>query len=249
LTHESDSVPGVANRVIGKFSDRIAISYNRARRYFVEGKLLLTGNPVIEEINQGSKEAFIEKVGLTESRPIMLVIGGSQGAQNINIAIARFLPKLLKHVQVVHQTGEKNYEETIRMAREVGVKEGRGGYFPFTFFNTKDLSNAYSAADIVISRAGANSISEIASNKKPVILIPLPTAANNHQSMNAYELVEAGGAVALEENNLVENIFLQNIEKILHEEGFADKLIKNIEKFYHFDAADKIAKGLKDITS
>lgn len=249
LTHESDSVPGIANRIIGKFSQRIAISYPRARRYFVESKLLLTGNPIRREITQGSKEAFFQKVGLTESKPVILVSGGSQGAQSVNEAIAKTLPELLKRAQIIHQTGENNYKTAVHQARSVGVKEGHGGYFPFPFFDLEDMKNAYASADLVISRAGANSISEIAANNKPAILIPLPHAANNHQSMNAYALAEVGGAIVLEESNLGEHILLQNVDKILREEGFADKLVENIGGFYHSDAADKIAQGLVEIAS
>ncbi len=249
LTHESDSVPGIANRIIGSFSQRIAISYPRARRYFVESKLLLTGNPIRKEINQGDKEAFFQKLGLTESKPVIFVSGGSQGAQSINEAITKSLPELLKRAQIVHQTGEKNYDIVIHQARDVGVKEGHGGYFPFPFFNLEDMKNVYAAADLVISRAGANSISEIAANRKPAILVPLPSAANNHQSMNAYSLAEVGGAIVLEESNLTEHILLQNVDKVLREEGFADKLVENMEGFYHSDAADKIADGLMEIAA
>jgi len=247
LTHESDSVPGMANRIIGKLSQRIAISYPRAKRYFVESKVLLTGNPIRKEISQGNKELFFKKLGLTESKPVIFVLGGSQGAQGVNEAIAKSLPELLKLAQVVHQTGKKNYKTAIHKAREVGIKEGHGGYFPFSFFELEDMKNAYASADIVISRAGANSISEIAANKKPTILIPLPSAANNHQSMNAYALAEAGGAIVLEENNLGEHMLIQNVDKILNKENFANKLVENISGFYHADAADKIADGLLGI--
>jgi UDP-N-acetylglucosamine--N-acetylmuramyl-(pentapeptide) pyrophosphoryl-undecaprenol N-acetylglucosamine transferase len=249
LTHESDSVPGVANRIIGKFSQRIAISYPRAKRYFVESKLLLTGNPVRKEINQGDKSVILKKLGLTESKPVILVLGGSQGAQGINKAIAKSLPELLKRAQVIHQTGEGNYKAAIHQAREVGIKEGHGGYFPVPFIELEDMKNNYAVADVVISRAASTSISEIAANKKPAILIPLPTAANNHQSMNAYALAEVGGAVVLEESNLGEHMLLENLDKILNEEGFADKLVENIEGFYHVDAVDKITAGLKEIAS
>jgi len=249
LTHESDSIPGMANRIIGKFSQRIAISYPRAKRYFVESKLLLTGNPVRKGINQGDRNVFFEKLGLTESKPVIFVSGGSQGAQGINEAIAKSLPELLKRVQIIHQTGENNYKTAIHQAREVGIKEGHEGYFPFPFFDFEDMRNVYAVADLVISRAGANSISEVAANNKAVILIPLSSAANNHQSMNAYALAEVGGAIVLEENNLGKHMLIQKVDKILHEENFATKLVENIGGFYHPDAADKIAEGLIEIAN
>lgn len=249
LTHESDSIPGIANRVIGKFSQRIAISYPRAKRYFVDSKVLLTGNPVREEIKKGNKEVFFKKIGLTESRPVILVMGGSQGAQGINEAIVRSLPDILKRAQIIHQTGANNYDDIIHLARKFGIKEGHDGYFPFPFLELDDMKNAYAASNLVISRAGANSIAEIAANNKPAILVPLPSAANNHQSMNAYALAEVGGAIVLEENNLGEHILLQKIDRILQDNDFTNKLIENIGRFYHSDAADKIADGLIELSN
>ena len=247
LTHESDSVPGIANRIVGKFSSRIAISYPRTKRYFVESKTFLTGNPVRDSINKGNKEVCLKKFNLTESRPIILVLGGSQGAQKINEVITSMLNELLEVTQVIHQTGERNYKETIHNARSVGIKEGRRGYVPVPFLELEDLKNSLAGADIVISRAGANSISEIAANKKPTILIPLATAANNHQKMNAYALSEEGGAIVLEETNLGKHLLLQKINKIFQDEDLRKNLSNNIVSFYHPDASEKIAEGLLEL--
>lgn len=247
LTHESDAMPGLANRIIGKLSQRIAISYPSTKKYFPADKILLTGNPVREDINKGDKNAFIEKFKLTESRPIILVLGGSQGAQNINIAVTTVLNELLKLAQIIHQTGEEKYTQTIKMARAVGIKEGRDGYHPIPFLDSTDMRNALSAADIIISRAGANSISEIAANGKPAIFIPLPTAANNHQGMNAYFITEKGGAIVLEESNIGRNMLIARIEDILKDNVLREKLSKNIQEFYHADASGKIAQGVLDL--
>ena len=247
LTHESDSIPGIANRIIGKFSDKIAVSYPRAKRYFVEKKTYLTGNPIREELLNGSKEECLKKFNLSESRPIVLVLGGSQGAQKINLAIANALNELLKITQIIHQTGEGNYKETIHYSRETGVKEGRRGYCPVPFLGVDDLKDALAGADIVISRAGAGSIAEIAANGKPAILIPLKNSANNHQNMNAFALSEVGGAIVLEENNLGEHILKQKIEKILNDNELRQRLSENIKKFYHPEATDKIVEGLIEL--
>ncbi len=249
LTHESDAMPGLANKIIGKMSERVAISYPSTRKYFSEHKILLTGNPVRNDINKGDKNVFIEKFGLTQSRPIILILGGSQGAQNINIAVTNVINELLKIGQVIHQTGESKYEETIKMARHMGVKEGRGGYHPVPFFDLTDMKNALSAADVIISRAGANSISEIAANGKPAIFIPLPTAANNHQGMNAYFITEKAGAIVLEESNIGRNMLIAKVEKILNDNELKEKLSKNIQEFYHADASEKIAQGVLELAS
>jgi len=247
LTHESDSIPGLSNRLIGALSDRIAISYPKTRRYFSESKILLTGNPIRDDINQGDKKVFLEKFNLTQSRPVILILGGSQGAQNINQAIVAVLPDLVKIGQIIHQTGEAKYKEAVKSAREVGIKENRDGYYPIPFIESEEMKDALAVADIVISRAGANSISEIAANKKPAILIPLSSAANNHQGMNAYSLAENGGAVVLEESNIGKNMLIKRIHDLLQDEELRKKLSENIGNFYHPDAADKLAQGIIDL--
>jgi len=249
LTHESDSVPGVANRVIGSMSDRIAISYPSTRRYFSEKKVFLTGNPVRDDIDKGDKNNFLKKYNLTESRPLILVLGGSQGARNINVAITATLAELVKICQVIHQTGELKYEETVKMARESGIKENRDGYYPIPFIESSEMKDVLAAADVVISRAGANSISEIAANGKPAILIPLPSAANNHQGMNAYYLAENSSAIVLEESNLGRNMLVQKIESLLNDRELRERISENIKEFYHADAPDKIAQGIIDLVN
>ncbi|MDH4330477.1 MAG: undecaprenyldiphospho-muramoylpentapeptide beta-N-acetylglucosaminyltransferase [Candidatus Moranbacteria bacterium] len=247
LTHESDSIPGISNRIIGKLSRRVAISYPRARRYFLESKVLLTGNPIREGINQGSKEKARQKLGLTEIKPVTLILGGSQGAQNINKAVTDVLPELLKSSQVIHQTGPIGYDEVVRRAAVAGIKAGREGYHPVPFIEAQDLSDFFAVADLVISRAGSNSISEIAANKKVALLIPLSNSANNHQSMNAYELAEAGGALVLEESNLGRHIVMEKINKLLTDTNLRSSMSKNIQPFYHSDATDKIITGIMDM--
>jgi len=247
FTHESDSVPGLANRMIGAVSDRIAISFPRTRRYFAESKVLLTGNPIRDDINQGDKEIFRKRFNLTESQPVILILGGSQGARNINEAIVAILDELLKLGQIIHQTGKSNYKEVIKKARAVGVKEGRDGYYPIEFINPNEMKDVLVVADVVVSRSGSNSISEIAANGKPAILIPLPSAANNHQSMNAYSIAEKGGAIVLEESNIGRNMLRSKIEKILSDKELREKMSRNIKEFYHLDATEKIARGIIDL--
>ncbi len=246
LIHESDSRPGIANTILGKFADRIAISYARAKEYFLASKVVLTGNPLRKSVVQGDPQKAREKFSLTESKKNIVVLGGSQGAQIINNKILEILPSLLHRYEVIHQTGERNYKEVLKKAGEMGVKAGREGYHPIPFLE-EGYYDLISAADLVISRAGANSISDIAANKKPAILIPIEKSANNHQRMNAYSLAEAGGAIVLEESNLGENLLLKNINGIMEDEELRNKLSQNIAGFYHPDAAEKITQGIMEI--
>jgi len=247
LSHESDAIPGIANKILGKFSNWIAVSYPSAQKYFLKSKVVITGNPIREEIVQGSSEAARKRFNLIESKPVILVMGGSQGAFRINQDIVKILPELLRQAQIIHQTGEKTFEETKRLAAEAGIKAGRRGYHPIPFMQIDDLKNALAVADLIISRAGANSIANIAAARKPAILIPLPTAANNHQQMNAYEIARIGGALVLEESNLGENMLLGKIEKILGDENLRRNMARKISAFYHPEAADKIAEGLIEL--
>jgi len=247
LIHESDAVAGLANKISAKFAKRIAVSYPSAKKYFPEKKTAIIGNPVREGVVGGDAAAGRTQFELTQSKPIILVMGGSQGAQIINESIVRILPELLRRVQVIHQTGTNNYEKVVHMAAEYGIKAGREGYKAIPFMDDETLKNAFAACDMVISRAGANSISEIAANGKPAILIPLATAANDHQRMNAYDISKIGGALILEESNLGQHILLQKIEKILDDKNLADSMSESIKTFYHPNADEVIANGVLEM--
>jgi len=190
-----------------------------------------------------AKINLMKKFGFTESRKTIFIYGGSQGSQLINKKILNILPELLKKYQVIHQTGEKNLEEIEKIAGELGIKAGREGYQALGFIGD-DLKDILALSDLIISRAGANSISEFAANGKACILIPLEGSANNHQRMNAYSLSKIGAAVVLEENNLGENLLIGKIDEILDNEELKKKLEETIKVFYHPDAAQKIAEGV-----
>jgi UDP-N-acetylglucosamine--N-acetylmuramyl-(pentapeptide) pyrophosphoryl-undecaprenol N-acetylglucosamine transferase len=243
LIHESDSNPGLANSILGKFSDRVAVAYVEAEKYFPAAQVVLTGNPLRENINKGSAEKARQFFGLTESRKTIFVWGGSQGAKNINDRLLRILPQLMHKYQIVHQTGENNFKEVSRVAGELGFKVGHDGYCAVPFLQ-EELIDVLAIADLIISRAGSTSIAEIAANKKPAIIIPLETSASDHQRMNAYSLARVGGCVVMEENNMGEHMLLEKIDEIMESETLRSKLSENIGTFYHPDAADKLADGI-----
>lgn len=247
IIHESDAIPGTSNKVLEKFSTRVAISYPSTQNYFENFKTALVGNPIREGINGGSKEEARKIFNLTESKPVVLILGGSQGSEIINNAIIRILPKLIQHSQVIHQTGDKNYENVIHQAAEQGIKAGRDGYFAASFLNFEMLRNAYAISDLIISRAGANIIAEIAANAKPSILVPLEHSAQDHQRMNAYEIAKAGGTLVLEESNLGENILWEKIEKIIMDENLKKDMSEKVVAFYHPKAAEYLAEGLIEL--
>jgi UDP-N-acetylglucosamine--N-acetylmuramyl-(pentapeptide) pyrophosphoryl-undecaprenol N-acetylglucosamine transferase len=243
MIHESDSVPGITNGMLGKLATRVAVSYPSAEEEFEDVQVVLTGNPLRSDINQGDASRIRSQLALLESKKVIFVMGGSQGSRIINNRIVSILPQLLKKYQVIHQTGEKNFDEVKHRAGEMGIKPGREGYHIFPYIKD-ELKDVYAVADLVITRAGANSLSEIAANGKPSIVIPIESSANNHQRMNAYALAKIGACLVLEETNLGEHVLLGKIDEILETEELRKKLATNIKTFYHPDAAEKIAEGI-----
>ncbi len=244
LTHDSDAVPGWSNRIGGKLSYYVAVSYVESKRYFLAEKTLLTGNPIRTAMTQGDRERGYQRWGFSESKPIIFVFGGSQGARIINDAVLRILPELSKVAQILHVTGKDHHENALHLAAEYGFKSGRHRYVAAPFLDREEMADAYAISDVIMSRAGANSITEIAANQKVAILVPLANSANNHQHMNAYEVARMGGAMVLEETNLGSNLLLEKIMELLHSKELREKLQENIKSFYHPEAAQKIAAGI-----
>lgn len=245
LIHDSDAVAGRANRFLSRFASRIAIAYPSAHDFFPKEKTALTGNPVREEIISGDGARALEHFKLSGDRMILLVLGGSQGAQTLNEAILAVLPDLLaKNIQVIHQTGQKNYEDIISSVEAYGVKIGESGYVPQAFLEAAELGDALALATLVVSRAGAGSIAELAATSKAAILVPLIGAANDEQRMNAYDVAELGGALVLEEPNLGENILLEKINELLDDAALRQNMGEKLHTFFHPDAADAIAEGV-----
>ena len=247
IIHESDSMPGIANQFLSKFANRIAVAYPSAEKYFPKEKTALLGNPIRFQIIDGDPIMLRQELGFTQGRKTLLVLGGSQGSQSINQAIVRILPQLLQYCQVIHQTGSQHLEEVVHEAAAMGVKAGHDGYYAAGFMSANKLRDAFALCDVVISRAGATFITEIAANGKPAILVPISESANDHQRMNAYALAEIGAALVLEETNLGEHILIDKIEKIFNDEELRRNMTEKIKTFYHPMAAEIIANGIIEI--
>lgn len=241
--HESDVVPGLSNQTTAKWAKKIFISFPKTE-YFNPEKTTLTGNPIRKEVLDGDKEMAGQIFNLTFSKPIFLIMGGSQGAEAINDFILLILNNLLKDYEVIHITGRENLKEESAEAQVVEEKDLDKYYHPVGFLEEEKIKHAYKAADLIISRSGAGSIFEIAATGKPSILIPLPSAAGDHQSKNAYAYAETGATMVIEQENLTPNFFMENIQLLfLHQEklkemsqaalGFAKPL-----------AADSIAREI-----
>lgn len=247
LIHESDTVPGLANRWAAKLSKRIALSFASAEEYFPSEKTALVGNPIrpgIIQICLSSDEEFKKKTknifGLISQKPIIFIIGGSQGAQKLNDFILQVLPQLSEKYQIIHQCGPKNSPQIEEAVKQSPPQD----YHFFPFLDENQMAAAYLLADLVISRAGSGSIFEIAVCAKPSILIPLPQSAGDHQRKNAFAYAQAGATVVLEEANLTPHLFLSKISQILDNPELIQKMSQSARNFYYPEAAQKIAQEL-----
>ena len=241
--HESDISPGLANRIVGKFALEIFISFPiQKTEYFPAKKMLSVGNPLRKEILAGSKKEAKKLLELTGEKPVILILGGSQGAQRINDKILSTLPNILEDYEIIHQTGKKNFEQVKKEAEIVITKELKKYYHPFSFLNEEELSHAYQAADLIISRAGAGTIFEIAAVERPSILVPLPESAQNHQIKNAYTFAENGAALVIEETNFTPHFVLERIKYLFSQPEKLKEMAERAKEFSRPNAARIIAE-------
>ena len=216
--HESDTVPGLSNQQTSKWAKKIFTSFPKTE-LFNQEKTILTGNPIRTEVLQGDKEKAGLIFNLTYSKPVVLFVGGSQGAEALNDFVLLTLNDLLKNYEVIHVTGRENFKETVAESQVVIDKDLDKYYHPIGFLNEDQTKHAYKAADIIVSRAGASGIFEIAAMGKPSILVPLPSAAGDHQSKNAYAYANTGAAQIIEQENLTPHFFVEKLQLLfLHPE-------------------------------
>jgi UDP-N-acetylglucosamine--N-acetylmuramyl-(pentapeptide) pyrophosphoryl-undecaprenol N-acetylglucosamine transferase len=242
IIHESDSSPGRVNKWASKFALKIAISYPEAAEFFNKEKVAFTGNPIRKEIITPLSNGAKEYLKLEESTPIIFVLGGSQGSQNINDTILDALPDLLTNYQVIHQTGRANFKSVTETANII-MKDNALSYryHPFDYLNDLSMRMAAGASDIVISRAGS-AIFEIASWGKPSIIIPLPGSISHDQEKNAFAYAHSGACTVIEDQNMTSHILISEIDRIVNNQPIKDRMMKGAKEFSHIDAADKIAE-------
>jgi len=240
--HESDAAPGLSNKILSRFALKIFVSFPETE-YFNPSKTILAGNPVRENLllNLEKKEIARKYFGLIGDKPIILILGGSQGSQRINEKILEALPEILKNFGVIHQCGRENFEE---MNKRINweKEEIKRNYRLFAFLKEKELSRAYSACDLVISRAGSGTIFEIAAFSKPSILIPLPESAQNHQLKNALSFAKNGAALVLEEKRFQLRSFLDMLTSLFSRPERLKRMSEASSRFSKPDAAGTIAR-------
>lgn len=247
IIHESDSAPGKVNLWASKFAARIAVSYKEAAMYFPADKTAWTGQPIRREIKKPAKEGAYEYLKLDPTVPVIVVLGGSQGAELINNAILETLPELCSKYQIIHQVGDKNIDEIAKRASVILADHPNAlRYQPYGFLNVLAMKMVAGAASLVITRAGST-IFEIASWGVPSVVIPITNSNGDHQRKNAFNYARAGACIVLEEKNLTPNILFQEIAKLMVDPEKMAAMKKAAQEFARPDAAEKIAREAVDI--
>lgn len=235
LLMEQNMVPGLANKALARVADAVAVTYFESMAHLPRGKAHRTGNPVRASIMKGDRERALDLFQLDANRLTVLVLGGSAGASSINEAVLGSLSELLDirdKVQLLHQTGQRDYERVRRAIREMGY---RAMVAPFI----QQMAEAYAVADIVISRAGATTLAEVTAIGKPLILIPYPYAAG-HQKVNAKKLLEIGACRLIDEGALDGRSLAAEIRELYSSEELRGKMRRQSRSIGKPDAAERV---------
>ena len=205
IIHESDMTPGLANKLCIPSAVKVCCNFPETKAHLPEGKAVVTGTPIRQELLQGDAEKGRAFTGFTTEKPVLMIIGGSLGAQAVNDAVRRILPQLLEDFQVVHLCGKGKKDDT---------KDGLKGYVQYEYIES-ELADLFAMADIVISRAGANAICELQALKKPNLLIPLSAnASRGDQILNARSFEKQGFSMVLEEEAITDNVLLKAVHDL-----------------------------------
>ena len=241
IVHESDSYPGRLNVWTAKFAQKVAISWPEAIEYLPKEKTALTGQPIRKNILHGSREGAHEFFKLNSSLPVILVLGGSLGAESINNIFIEILPELLTRYQIIHQTGINNIDDV--SSRSKLVMENNNNitrYVATPSLNNLATRMAAGIADIIISRAGSQ-IFEIASWGIPSIIIPRNNSNGDHQRKNAYNYARTGACEVIDETNLTPHVLISEIDKLMNSKEKRDSMKTSALSFANPLAAEKIA--------
>lgn len=236
IIHESDMTPGLANKICIPSATKVCCNFPETLKYLPSDKAVLTGSPIRAELLSGDRLAGLSYSHLSADRPVILVIGGSLGSVTVNGVIRRILPRLLKDFQVIHICGKGNLDESLI---------GTAGYVQYEYVDAP-LKHLFAAADLVVSRAGANSICELLALHKPNLLIPLSAAASRgDQILNAKSFGAQGFSKVLEEEALTEDTLYQSIQDLYENRA---KYITAMEGSSLTNAVDTIISLIENCT-
>lgn len=233
VLNEADSHFGLTTKILSKFAKKVCLAFPDAKQTFPDGKAVLTGLPLRQKILNGNRENALKKTGLEGKKPILLVLGGSQGAVFINDIVAEILPELTEFCEVIHQTGKGK-----RMLAN------SKNYFACEFVSQEDLADYYAVASVSLCRGGANSLFELAGNGVPAVVIPLPNSAGDHQTKNANYFVQSGGARILKQDEVNPKNLLRSLQEIIANEKLRQEMSAEMRKFAQ-NGTENVVKIIK----
>tara|TARA_B100002051_G_scaffold276628_2_gene326283 strand:- start:12054 stop:13217 length:1164 start_codon:yes stop_codon:yes gene_type:complete len=247
VIHESDAVPGRANKLAIGQARYIAISYDDAAQFFPPEKTALTGIPLRPELKDTPENPH-EQLGIPEDKPLIYITGGSQGADRVNNLVIKSLKQLLPHYRIYHQTGEANLEE-MRLTAQSLLEDTdlMDSYYLEGKIGPKTVNALMSAAKLVVTRAGSTTLFEIAYHGKPAIVIPIPEDVSRDQRTNAYAYARSGAATVLEEQNITTSLLETEINNILTKPDQYENMSKAARGMFVDGASSKIADILVSI--
>ena len=236
IIHESDMTPGLANKICIPCATRVCTNFPETMKHIPAEKAVLTGSPIRAELFNGDKNKGLSFCGFDDSKPVILIVGGSLGAVAVNNAVRSILPTLLKKYQIIHLCGKGKLDNNL-----VGTK----GYVQYEYIQD-ELPDLMAAADLIISRAGANAICEILALRKPNILIPLSAeASRGDQILNAASFEKQGYSIVIQENDVTDEKLLEAVNKA--DTNRAD-YIKAMERSQLNNSIEKIVGLIKKAT-
>lgn len=245
LIHEQNAFPGATNRILSRFVNIVAISFKESKEFFksAEEKIILTGNPIRQEMLENDREKARIKLGISMDRAFVLIFGGSRGAEKINKCVMEMIKNSYKSedCDILFATGEKQYESISKELESNNFQSLK--IVPYIY----EMSDVMNAADLVICRAGAITISELTALGIPSIMIPSPYVTANHQEHNARALEKYGAAVVITEKELNKEILYQQIKDLLKDRDQLSKMGKNAKKIGITNAVEKIYSSIQTI--
>lgn len=246
LIHEQNAFPGVTNRILSRFVDRVAISFKEAESHFKKKeKVVFTGNPLRSEMFEVERDASRQKLKIQKDKFFVVIFGGSRGAEKINQEVSELIKKYNNEMnfKLLFATGEKQYEKIYENLKKYRTENINVVSYIY------DMANVMAAADLVVARAGAMTLSELTALKVPSILIPSPYVTANHQEYNARALEENGAAVVILEKDLTSDILYKQILSLSQDKNSLKKMSSNAGKLAITDAADKIYTMINEIVN
>jgi UDP-N-acetylglucosamine--N-acetylmuramyl-(pentapeptide) pyrophosphoryl-undecaprenol N-acetylglucosamine transferase len=245
IIHEQNVYPGLTVRGSEKYVNYVAVSFEETVKHMKKPeKCIVTGNPIREEILKSDKASARAELGLA-NEPFVLVFGGSLGAGKINETMIDVLKKADGGFSILFGTGNRNYESVMQRIKEENITlTDKIRVVPYI----NNMHTVMAAADVVVARAGAITVSEIAALGKPSILIPSPNVVRNHQEQNAREFERAGGAAVITETELTGDVLYKAIADLTADKDALERMSENVKKLARVDALDKIYEVLKKIS-